>query len=94
MNNLLFNGSTDKNICVWKRDESGVHICLSVLTGHTEPVKSIAVEESDEADDQNHDPYFGKGNQRWIVYMGSLDKCICASGGRQQTLHVTSPVFF
>ena len=74
--NLLFSGSADKNICVWKRDESGAHICLSVLTGHTGPVKSIAVEESDEADDQNHDPYFGKGNQRWIVYTGSLDKSV------------------
>ncbi|GLT92192.1 hypothetical protein SLE2022_100430 [Rubroshorea leprosula] len=63
--NLVFSGSADKNICVWKRDRS-IHTCLSVLTGHTGPVKCLAVEEDQEAD----------RNQRWVVYSGSLDKSV------------------
>ncbi|GAU35867.1 hypothetical protein TSUD_63570 [Trifolium subterraneum] len=68
--NLVFSGSADKNICVWKRDESGTHLCLSVLTGHTGPVKCIAIEEHKEEVDREKD------NQRWIVYTGSLDKSV------------------
>lgn len=65
--NLVFSGSADKNICVWRREEGGIHFCLSVLTGHTGPVKCLAVE-PDETE---------KGrDQRWIVYSGSLDKSV------------------
>ena len=61
----MFSGSADKTICVWRRD-SNVHTCLSALTGHTGPVKCLAVEK-----DQ------GSGNeQRWIAYGGSLDKSV------------------
>lgn len=65
--NLLFSGSADKNICVWRRSEGGIHTCLSVLTGHTGPVKCLTVDE---------DRSSGKGDQRWIVYSGSLDKSV------------------
>lgn len=65
--NLVFSGSADKSICVWRREAGGVHICLSVLTGHGGPVKCLAVEEDRESD---------KGDQHWIVYSGSLDKSV------------------
>ncbi|XP_034679757.1 protein JINGUBANG-like [Vitis riparia] len=64
--NLVFSGSADKSICVWRR-EGGIHTCLSVLTGHTGPVKCLAVEEDQEST---------QGDQRWIVYSGSLDKSV------------------
>ncbi|KAF3435647.1 hypothetical protein FNV43_RR22738 [Rhamnella rubrinervis] len=65
--NLLFSGSADKNICVWRRMEGGIHTCLSVMTGHTGPVKCLTVEEDQES---------SKDDQRWIVYSGSLDKSV------------------
>ncbi|GAA0160809.1 hypothetical protein LIER_39108 [Lithospermum erythrorhizon] len=63
--NLVFSGSADKTICVWRRDGM-VHACLSVLTGHGGPVKCLAVEEKDSS----------LGNQRFVVYSGSLDKSV------------------
>ncbi|WCJ33825.1 Transducin/WD40 repeat-like superfamily protein [Euphorbia peplus] len=69
--NLVFSGSADKSICVWKREVSGAHVCLSVLSGHGGPVKCLAVEEDLEEDGDHH-----KGDQRWIVYSGSLDKSV------------------
>lgn len=70
--NLLFSGSADKNVCVWKRDDNGFHTCHSILTGHTGPVKCIAVEEEQPQPDDHR----GKGDQRWIVYTGSLDRSV------------------
>lgn len=63
---LVFSGSADKTICVWRRD-GVIHTCLSVLTGHTGPVKCLAVEEDRESLDRD---------QRWVVYSGSLDKSV------------------
>lgn len=63
---LVFSGSADKTICVWRRDGM-IHTCLSVLTGHTGPVKCLAVEEDRESLDRD---------QRWVVYSGSLDKSV------------------
>nr|XP_004300569.2 PREDICTED: protein will die slowly-like [Fragaria vesca subsp. vesca] len=63
---LVFSGSADMGICVWRRSE-GDHICLSVLTGHTGPVKCLAVEK-----DHEDTP----AETRWIVYSGSLDKSV------------------
>ncbi|KAB2090512.1 hypothetical protein ES319_A03G127600v1 [Gossypium barbadense] len=63
--NFLFSGSADKTICIWRRDGS-VHTNISVLTGHTGPVKCLAVEKDLES----------KKEQRWIVYSGSLDKSV------------------
>ncbi|CAA2954316.1 myosin heavy chain kinase B [Olea europaea subsp. europaea] len=60
--NLVLSGSADKSICVWRWEEGGVHTCVSVLTGHTGPIKCLAVEK----DHQEH----------WIVYSGSLDKSV------------------
>ncbi|XP_021809419.1 protein JINGUBANG-like [Prunus avium] len=64
---LVFSGSADMGICVWRRVD-GDHICLSVLTGHTGPVKCLAVER----DNENSTP----GEKRWTVYSGSLDKSV------------------
>lgn len=64
---LVFSGSADKTICVWKR-EGVIHTCVSVLTGHDGPVKCLAVEEDREAT--------ARGDRRWIVYSGSLDKSV------------------
>ncbi|MCD7448867.1 hypothetical protein HAX54_046961 [Datura stramonium] len=64
--NLIFSGSADNNICVWRRDGED-HICLSVLRGHSGPVKCLAVEEDQE---QTGD------DQQFIVYSGSLDKSV------------------
>ncbi|XP_050230696.1 protein JINGUBANG-like [Mercurialis annua] len=66
--NLVLSGSADKSICVWRREPGGVHLCLSVLTGHGGPVKCLAVEEDHERGNQ--------GDQRWILYSGSLDKSV------------------
>ncbi|KAK8486668.1 hypothetical protein V6N13_080705 [Hibiscus sabdariffa] len=66
--NLVFSGSADKSICVWRREEGGIHMCLSVLTGHSGPVKCLAVEE-DRGTSSN-------AERKWIVYSGSLDKSI------------------
>ncbi|KFK29083.1 hypothetical protein AALP_AA7G086600 [Arabis alpina] len=60
---LLFSGAADKKICVWRR-EGRVHTCVSVLTGHTGPVKCLAVVE----------PTVEDG--RLLVYSGSLDKSV------------------
>lgn len=64
--NLVLSGSADKTICVWKRKEGSAHTCLSILMGHTGPVKCLAVENDSETDDQ----------RRWVVYSGSLDKSV------------------
>ncbi|XP_059458673.1 protein JINGUBANG [Corylus avellana] len=66
--NLVFSGSADAGICVWKRTSEGEHTCLSVLTGHTGPVKCLAVEK-DQHDSTPAEP-------RWILYSGSLDKSV------------------
>ncbi|XP_044508030.1 protein JINGUBANG-like [Mangifera indica] len=66
--NLVFSGSADKNICVWKRQDGGAHSCLAVFSGHTGPVKCLAVKEDHDSEN--------KQDQRWIVYSGSLDKSV------------------
>ncbi|KAJ0551248.1 putative [Myosin heavy-chain] kinase transcription factor WD40-like family [Helianthus annuus] len=65
---LVFSGSVDTNICVWRREKGGEHKCLCVLSGHTGPVKCLAVEDER-----------GMGSVcrcRWTVYSGSLDKSV------------------
>lgn len=82
--NLVFSGSADKNICVWRREEnSGSHTCLSVLTGHSGPVKCLAVKEDEEEspsppeEESNVKKLYGSySNRRWIVYSGSLDRSV------------------
>ncbi|KAL6982817.1 hypothetical protein U1Q18_016210 [Sarracenia purpurea var. burkii] len=64
--NLVFSGSADKTICMWRR-EGIIHTRLSVLTGHTGPVKCLAVDKDRES---------AAGDQRWVVYSGSLDKSV------------------
>ncbi|KAJ9669939.1 hypothetical protein PVL29_026480 [Vitis rotundifolia] len=64
--NLVFSGSADMGICVWRRLEGG-HSCLAVLTGHNGPVKCLAIEEDIESTAED---------RRWILYSGSLDKSV------------------
>ncbi|VFQ72141.1 unnamed protein product [Cuscuta campestris] len=60
---LVVSGSADKSICVWRRSEfGGVHVCVTVLTGHDGPVKCLAAVE--------------EGGGRWRVYSGSLDRSV------------------
>ncbi|XP_074564116.1 protein JINGUBANG-like [Curcuma longa] len=68
---LLVSGSADKNICVWRRD-GGAHSCLLVLSGHTGPVKCLAVV----ANGQDKEVEGGAAVRSWIVYSGSLDKSV------------------
>lgn len=74
--NVVFSGSADMSICVWRKTE-GDHMCLSVLTGHTGPVKCLAVEEDREE---------VAGDRRWIVYSGSLDRSVKMWRVSEQTL--------
>uniref|UniRef100_A0A5B6ZVC7 Putative myosin heavy chain kinase B n=1 Tax=Davidia involucrata TaxID=16924 RepID=A0A5B6ZVC7_DAVIN len=64
---LVISGSADTKICVWRREE-GDHTCLSVLTGHSGPVKCLAIEEDRDT--------VGDDRQSWIMYSGSLDKSV------------------
>lgn len=64
--NLVYSGSADKTICVWRMNGSQ-HTWLSVLTGHTGPVKCVAVE---------RDAASSAANGKWVVYSGSLDKSV------------------
>lgn len=69
--NMVFSGSADTTICVWTRDQvDGQHTCLSVLRGHSGPVKCLAVEEDREGTVR------GRDNGAWIAYSGSLDKSV------------------
>ncbi|XP_024976027.1 protein JINGUBANG-like [Cynara cardunculus var. scolymus] len=68
--NLVFSGSADTNICVWKREEGGEHKCLYMLTGHSGPVKCLAVE------DERRGSVCQCSNRIWTVYSGSLDKSV------------------
>ncbi|CAN8229456.1 unnamed protein product [Cochlearia groenlandica] len=75
--NLLFSGSADKNICVWRRDPTnGSHQCLSVLTGHMGPVKCLAVEEERACRKGKGAKAAVEGEEKWIIYSGSLDKSV------------------
>ncbi|KAJ1419093.1 WD40/YVTN repeat-like-containing domain superfamily [Sesbania bispinosa] len=66
--NLVFSGSADMAICVWKRSSlNNDHTCMSILTGHNGPVKCLAAEK---------DPDAMCNERRWILYSGSLDKSV------------------
>ncbi|KAK9056703.1 hypothetical protein SSX86_024065 [Deinandra increscens subsp. villosa] len=76
---LLLSGSADKSICVWRRDGGGMHTCLSVLYGHTGPVKCLAVQErceKQQQDDEQDDQQDEQKDLKWIVYSGSLDNSV------------------
>ncbi|XP_076886553.1 protein JINGUBANG-like [Bidens hawaiensis] len=67
---LLFSGSADKSICVWRWEAGGFHSCLSVLTGHSGPVKCLTVQENLKLNQDDG------GGREWVVYSGSLDKSV------------------
>ncbi|XP_047052350.1 protein JINGUBANG-like [Lolium rigidum] len=62
---VVVSGSADRTVCVWRRDEGADHSRLAVLTGHTGPVKCVAMDEEESLD--------ADGHRRWVVYSGSLD---------------------
>ncbi|KAD3640942.1 hypothetical protein E3N88_30165 [Mikania micrantha] len=64
---LVFSGSADANICVWRRDDGGEHECVCVLRGHGGPVKCLAV------DVRRRDVV---GERWWTLYSGSLDRSV------------------
>ncbi|XP_021905106.1 protein JINGUBANG-like [Carica papaya] len=65
--NLVFSGSADMGICIWKRMESGEHLYVSMLTGHSGPVKCLAIVKENE---------IVSSDKTWVLYSGSLDKSI------------------
>lgn len=67
---LVFSGAADKKICVWRR-EGRSHTCVSVWTGHTGPVKCLAVAEPSGGEHKD-----GGEDGRLVVYSGSLDKSV------------------
>ncbi|KAG8044346.1 hypothetical protein GUJ93_ZPchr0820g22890 [Zizania palustris] len=62
---VVVSGSADRTISVWRREEGANHARLAVLTGHTGPVKCVAMDEEDAT--------AADGHRRWVVYSGSLD---------------------
>ncbi|KAL5206834.1 hypothetical protein ABZP36_035043 [Zizania latifolia] len=62
---VVVSGSADWTISVWRREEGANHARLAVLTGHTGPVKCVAMDEEDAT--------AADGDRRWVVYSGSLD---------------------
>ncbi|KAL2516049.1 Transducin/WD40 repeat-like superfamily protein [Forsythia ovata] len=66
--NMVLNGSADKRFACGGGKRS-VHIYVSVLIGHSRPVKCLAVE-------KNHEEEAENWGQNWIVYSGSLDKSV------------------
>nr|XP_043631250.1 protein JINGUBANG-like [Erigeron canadensis] len=73
--NLVFSGSADTNICVWRREEGGEHKCLHTLTGHTGPVKCLAVEDERMPGASRHCSNSTTNRVR-TLYSGSLDKSV------------------
>ncbi|KAL1554213.1 protein JINGUBANG-like [Salvia divinorum] len=68
---LVFSGSADKTICVWRREGGGgLHSCVTVFTGHTGPVKCLAVERDSSAEAEESD------ETQWIAYSGCLDSSV------------------
>lgn len=63
---VVVSGSADRTISVWRREEGAEHARLTVLTGHTGPVKCVAMDQEDAAPGAD-------GHRRWVVYSGSLD---------------------
>ncbi|KAE8672461.1 Clast3-related [Hibiscus syriacus] len=58
--NLVFIGFADKSIYVWRQEKDIIHMCLSVLTGHTGPVKCVTIEEDRDT--------LRNTDHKWIVY--------------------------
>ncbi|KAK6136789.1 hypothetical protein DH2020_029459 [Rehmannia glutinosa] len=71
--NLVLSGSADNSICVWRRDFGGDHSCVAVLSGHSGPVKCLAVEKDAAGGGGGEE---SGDDKRWIVYSGSLDKSV------------------
>ncbi|XP_057768444.1 protein JINGUBANG-like [Salvia miltiorrhiza] len=73
---LALSGSADTNICIWRRDGSQ-HVCLSVLTGHSGPVKCLAAEVEEDHEGEEMGAYWRLGGGRhYTVYSGSSDKSV------------------
>lgn len=64
VSDLLFSGSADRTVRIWRRGHDGRYCCLTVLDGHTKPVRSLVAvpPESEES-----------GNGAIMVFSGSFD---------------------
>jgi len=89
---VVVSGSADRTINVWRREEGADHARLAVLTGHTGPVKCVAMDE-EEVDGAGDDD----APRRWVVYSGSLDGSVKvwrvsdSGGGIAPDLTTTTP---
>lgn len=73
VSNLVISGSADKSVRVWRRGTDGAHTCVSVMVGHTGPVKALCAMEDniiapDVAADGVSDVAMGA-----LVYSGAMD---------------------
>ncbi|KAJ1266140.1 hypothetical protein BS78_08G127900 [Paspalum vaginatum] len=86
---VVVSGSADRSVCVWRRTEGADHARVAVLTGHTGPVKCVAMDEEEVAEDG--------ARRSWVVYSGSLDGSVkvwrVADGGgaREDSAAATTP---
>ncbi|CAI9092817.1 OLC1v1028154C1 [Oldenlandia corymbosa var. corymbosa] len=76
VSDLVFSGSADKTVRVWKRGLGKSYSCLAVLEGHKGPVKCLT--SAAEEDGKSHvtgdcDSSTGRKSS-FLVYSGSLDR--------------------
>ncbi|KAI3665750.1 hypothetical protein L6452_44380 [Arctium lappa] len=69
---MVFSGSADTNICVWRRNDGGDHVCMCVLNGHSGPVKCLAVDGGRPGAVSRREG----GERTWTLYSGSLDRSV------------------
>ncbi|KAH9709170.1 WD REPEATS REGION domain-containing protein [Citrus sinensis] len=74
VSNLLFSGSSDNTIRIWRRSSSVTdhqkgYSCLAVLEGHRRPVKCLTAVVDSDYSNRNSD----HSSTSFLVYSGSLD---------------------
>ncbi|CAA3006150.1 myosin heavy chain kinase C-like [Olea europaea subsp. europaea] len=87
---VLYAGSSDGLVNFWEREKHFMSyggmlrghklavLCLAVevLTGHTGPVKCLAVEKDQQEEEEEEEKEAENCDQNWIAYSGSLDKSV------------------
>ncbi|OVA14353.1 WD40 repeat [Macleaya cordata] len=67
VSDLVFSGSADKTVRIWRRGVDNGYSCLAILEGHTGPVKCLTAT-VDHSNSTSSD-----GTSSYLVYSGSLD---------------------
>lgn len=62
---VLFSGSSDRTVRIWRRGGDGKYACLGVMEGHTRGVRSVVAVPVPAA--------VGEGEEEFRVCSGSLD---------------------